>query len=58
MALELGAYNIRVNVVAPALFKSDITEGLFRKEGLENSVKKLVPLKTLGTTNPALTSLI
>ncbi|KAL1533697.1 3-oxoacyl-[acyl-carrier-protein] reductase FabG-like [Salvia divinorum] len=58
MALEFGAYNIRVNVVAPALFKSEITQGLFRKGVLENVVKKLIPLRTLGTTNPALTSLI
>ncbi|XP_057785111.1 uncharacterized protein LOC131002657 [Salvia miltiorrhiza] len=58
MALELGAYNIRVNVIGPGVFKSEITEALFGKQGFKNAVKKLVPLRAVGTTNPALTSLL
>lgn len=58
MALELGGYNIRVNGIAPALFKSEITENLYRKKMFENLEKKTVPLQTFGTTNPAMTSLI
>lgn len=58
MALEMGAYNVRVNVVAPGMFESEITEGLFRKNLLKKVVKKVIPLRDLGKTNPAVTSLI
>ncbi|KAH0719752.1 hypothetical protein KY284_004782 [Solanum tuberosum] len=42
MALELGVHKIRVNSIAPGIFKSDRT----------------TPLRTIGTTDPALTSLV
>lgn len=58
MALELGDYNIRVNSIAPGLFKSAITEDLVRKNWLKNVADKSVPLRTFGTSDPALTSLI
>ncbi|KAH6819329.1 Rossmann-fold superfamily protein [Perilla frutescens var. frutescens] len=58
MALELGDYNIRVNSIAPGLFKSSITEELVRKNWLKNVAEKSVPLRTFGTSDPALTSLI
>lgn len=58
MALELGEYNIRVNSIAPGLFKSAITEDLYEKKWLKNVAEKSVPLKTFGTSDPALTSLI
>ncbi|XP_019254450.1 PREDICTED: uncharacterized protein LOC109233133 isoform X2 [Nicotiana attenuata] len=58
MALELGEYNIRVNAIAPGIFKSEITEKLVEKDWLKNVATRTVPLKTFGTTNPALTSLV
>ncbi|GLT63034.1 hypothetical protein SLA2020_356280 [Shorea laevis] len=58
LALELGAHNIRVNAIAPGIFRSEITEGLFKKQWLRNFVAKVAPLRSLGTTDPALTSLI
>ncbi|XP_047333472.1 3-oxoacyl-[acyl-carrier-protein] reductase FabG-like [Impatiens glandulifera] len=58
MALEAGKYQIRVNSIAPGFFKSDITEDIFKKEWLKNDVWKTVPLRTLGETDPGLTSLI
>ncbi|KAK6779094.1 hypothetical protein RDI58_025812 [Solanum bulbocastanum] len=58
MALELGEHNIRVNAIAPGLFKSEITENLVKKDWLKNVAKRSIPLKTFGTTDPALTSLL
>ncbi|XP_008808086.1 3-oxoacyl-[acyl-carrier-protein] reductase FabG-like [Phoenix dactylifera] len=58
MALELGAYNIRVNSIAPGLFSSEITAGLMQRKWLDNVAKKTVPLQTYGTSDPALTSLV
>lgn len=58
MALELGEYNIRVNAVAPGLFKSEITQGLMQKEWLNKVAEKVVPLRTFGTSDPALTGLV
>lgn len=58
MALELGVYGIRVNSIAPGLFKSEITAGLMQKDWLETVMKKTVPLRTYGTLDPALTSLV
>ncbi|XP_073151330.1 uncharacterized protein [Henckelia pumila] len=58
MAMELGEYKIRVNSIAPGLFRSEITESLMEKEWLKSFAKKTIPLRTHGTTDPALTSLI
>ncbi|XP_027768090.1 uncharacterized protein LOC107001606 [Solanum pennellii] len=58
MALELGEHNIRVNAIAPGLFKSEITENLVKKHWIQNVAKRSIPLKTFGTTDPALTSLL
>lgn len=58
MALELGQYGIRVNAIAPGLFKSEITEGLMNRDWLDSVAKKTVPLRTYGTSDPAITSLV
>lgn len=50
--------HIRVNSIAPGVFKSEITEDLVRKNGLKNVAMKSIPLRTFGTSDPALTSLI
>lgn len=56
--MELGVHNIRVNSISPGLFKSEITEGLMQKQWLQNVAVKTVPLRTYGTSDPALTSLV
>lgn len=56
MALELGMYNIRVNAVAPGLFRSEITAGLMEKDWLNTVARKIVPLQTWGDIEPTLTS--
>lgn len=58
MAMELGEYKIRANSIAPGLFRSEITESLMQKEWLKTFAKKAIPLRTHGTTDPALTSLV
>ena len=58
MALELGVYKIRVNSISPSIFKSEITQGLMQKDWLHKVMKKIVPLRDCGTSDPALTSLI
>lgn len=58
MALELGVHDIRVNSISPGIFKSEITKGLMVKDWLDRVTKKTVPLKTLGTSDPALTSMV
>lgn len=58
MALELGVHKIRVNSISPGLFKSEITEHLMKKDWLTNVAKRTVPLRTYGTSDPALTSLV
>ncbi|OIT26624.1 tropinone reductase-like protein [Nicotiana attenuata] len=58
MALELGVDKIRVNSIAPGVFKSEITENLVQQKRFHNAVFKAVPLRTFGTTDPALTSAV
>lgn len=58
MAMELGKHKIKVNCICPCLFKSEITEELMQKKWLNNVVTNIVPLKDLGTIDPALTSLV
>ncbi|KAL2318300.1 hypothetical protein Fmac_032176 [Flemingia macrophylla] len=57
MALELGMHKIRVNSISPGIFKSEITENLMQKDWLNDVVRKIIPLRRLGTSDPALTSL-
>ncbi|KVH81038.1 NAD(P)-binding domain-containing protein, partial [Cynara cardunculus var. scolymus] len=57
MAMELGINNIRVNCINPGIFGTEITQGLVDKDWFNNVTLRTVPLKTLGTINPALTSL-
>ncbi|KAK9055486.1 hypothetical protein SSX86_026569 [Deinandra increscens subsp. villosa] len=58
MAMELGTFNIRVNAICPGVFRSEITESLLQKDWLDKVVKKTIPLRTFGTTDPALTRLV
>ncbi|KAJ4845973.1 hypothetical protein Tsubulata_000779 [Turnera subulata] len=58
MAMELGVYKIRVNSISPGLFKSEITQGLMQKDWLPNFALKAIPLRTHGTSDPALTTLV
>ncbi|KAI3750348.1 hypothetical protein L2E82_20982 [Cichorium intybus] len=57
MALELGTNNIRVNCINPGMFRTEITQQLLDKKWFNNVVSRTIPLKTIGTINPALTSL-
>lgn len=57
MAMELGANNIRVNCINPGIFRTEITKGLVDKDWFNNVTLRTVPMKTLGTINPALTAL-
>lgn len=56
--MELGEFKIRVNSISPGLFNSEITQGLMQKDWLKNVALKTVPLRTFGTSDPALTSLV
>lgn len=58
MALELGAYKIRVNSINPGLFRSEITQALMEKDWIHSIALKIVPLREHGTIDPALTSLV
>jgi 3-oxoacyl-[acyl-carrier protein] reductase len=48
IALELGAYNIRANGVAPAWIYSDMTYEHLEKEGVEEEILKTIPLGRIG----------
>ncbi|KAJ4793910.1 NAD(P)-binding Rossmann-fold superfamily protein [Rhynchospora pubera] len=58
MALELGEFGIRANSIAPGLFKSEITAGLVGKEWIQRVCERTTPLKTYGSVDPAITSLV
>ncbi|KAH0733723.1 hypothetical protein KY285_009430 [Solanum tuberosum] len=58
MALELGVDKIRVNSISPGIFKSEITESLFQQKWLHKFLYKTHPQRYIGTTDPALTSVI
>ena len=48
IALELGAYNIRANGIAPAWIYSDMTYEHLGKEGVEEEILKTIPLGRIG----------
>ncbi|VYS59507.1 unnamed protein product [Arabidopsis thaliana] len=58
MAVELGVHKIRVNSIAPGIFKSEITQGLMQKEWFKNVTERTVPLKLQQTVDPGITSLV
>ncbi|XP_049399327.1 uncharacterized protein LOC125863200 isoform X2 [Solanum stenotomum] len=58
MAMELGVDKIRVSSIAPGYFKSEITEGLMQNKWFNNVTRRTIPLRTSGTINPALTSVV
>ncbi|XP_052174591.1 uncharacterized protein LOC127789681 [Diospyros lotus] len=58
MAVELGAYNIKVNSISPGIFKSEITEGLVQQDWFNNVALRTYPLRVHCTIDPALTSLV
>ncbi|KAG5574092.1 hypothetical protein H5410_063858 [Solanum commersonii] len=58
MALELGVDNIKVNSISPRIFNSAITKSLVEKEWFNNVTLRTIPLRTLGTIDPALPSVV
>ncbi|KAG7627512.1 Short-chain dehydrogenase/reductase SDR [Arabidopsis thaliana x Arabidopsis arenosa] len=58
MAVELGVHKIKVNSIAPGIFKSEITQGLMQKEWFKNVTERTVPLKLQQTVDPGITSLV
>ncbi|KAK1397689.1 3-oxoacyl-[acyl-carrier-protein] reductase, chloroplastic [Heracleum sosnowskyi] len=60
MALEFGIHNIRVNAIAPALFRSEITKELYQKKWLRRVMDKTIPQPFFydATVDPSLTELI
>ncbi|KAJ4843202.1 hypothetical protein Tsubulata_011397 [Turnera subulata] len=56
MAMELGVFNIRVNAIAPGLFKSKITQDLWKKDWFAK-IESTMPLGTFGAIDLGLTSL-
>ncbi len=49
MAVELGAYNIRVNAIAPTFLETPMTRSFFEDETFRQFVLARIPLGRLGT---------
>lgn len=47
LAVELGAYNVRVNAIAPGIVKTRFSEALWSNEALLRGVMSRLPLKRL-----------
>lgn len=60
MAVELGTHNIRVNAIAPSIFRSEITKDLYEKKWLRNVSDAQVPIPSYyeAMVDPALTELV
>ncbi|KAK1391647.1 3-oxoacyl-[acyl-carrier-protein] reductase [Heracleum sosnowskyi] len=60
MAVEFAEYSIRVNAIAPTIFRSEITKALYDKKWLPRVLDKLVPMRSLydATVDPSLTELV
>lgn len=60
MALEFGIHDIKVNAIAPAIFRSEITMGLYQQPWLRRVFDKIVPQPFFydATVDPSLTELI
>ncbi|XP_022967876.1 uncharacterized protein LOC111467253 [Cucurbita maxima] len=58
MAMELGSHKINVNSISLGLFKSEITKDLLQKDWINKVAMTMSPLKTFGTLEPALTTIV
>ncbi|PKA67079.1 hypothetical protein AXF42_Ash004570 [Apostasia shenzhenica] len=58
MALEMGAYGIRVNSICLGLIKSGITGDLMDQDWVRNVARRTIRLRTFGESDPGFTSLV
>lgn len=60
MALEFGEYKIRVNAIAPAIFGSEITKGLYETKWGRCVSDKIMPIANFhdATLDPSFTELV
>ena len=47
-ALELAAYNIRVNAIAPGPFVTNIGGGFVRDPAVQDMMRRMIPLGRMG----------
>jgi NAD(P)-dependent dehydrogenase (short-subunit alcohol dehydrogenase family) len=48
LACEWGKYNINVNAIAPTVFRSDLTEWMFKDDAFYQNFLKRIPIGRLG----------
>jgi len=48
LALELAAYNINVNMIAPGRIKTRMTKDIFQDQNLKKSTLRCIPMKRFG----------